>query len=563
MDTIKSFRENPTTPSAKPRRGLLRDTKTLAVAVGLAAGFVMAGSGAETSYRYVATKAWAEANNYTPAEGASYDSPDAPALDIQAAIDVAGPGETIRIRPGVYALTQPIVVSNKSQRVTSWDPETGGTAVETTILDGQGKTRCIAVNTNKTADCDIEICGLTITNGNNTAGGGGGIYLYGLASKAANRSLRGRVVNCRITDCSAKTYGGGLYLQFGFVSNCVFTANSATRGGGACLASPNQRGGSLSDDFKISMAMDCDFIGNTATTSGGAICDSTDFLGYTYHVLDCRFKDNKAGSASSGKGGHLALPYSGIAQGCSFSGSGTAQYGAFVTAGYQATLESCVFADCTASAQYGVIYAGSGKTNVRLTNCIVTNNSFSIDFCFFDSVRGGRLRQCLFADNGNMASVARLHLAASVSCESSTFADANSTLVVSKDGSNTPIGTNTLVNCILAGTIMESTDSVAAVLTNCYVRTPATAMSAENVNVLTGGSPRFADAAHGNYALRPGSRLREQGVRLDWMTEGSTDLAGNPRLVNAQGVADAADALPDLGCFEVQTSVPGAFLLIR
>ena len=119
MDTIKSFRENPKTPSAKPRRGLLRDTKTLAVAVGLAAGFVMAGSGAETSYRYVPTKAWAEANNYTPAEGASYDSPDAPALDIQAAIDVAGEGETIRIRPGVYALTQPIVVSNKSQRVTS------------------------------------------------------------------------------------------------------------------------------------------------------------------------------------------------------------------------------------------------------------------------------------------------------------------------------------------------------------------------------------------------------------------------------------------------------------
>lgn len=557
MDTIKSFRENPTTPSAKPRRGLLRDTKTLAVAVGLAAGFVMAGSGAETSYRYVATKAWAEANNYTPAEGASYDSPDAPALDIQAAIDVAGEGETIRIRPGVYALTQPIVVSNKSQRVTSWDPETGGTAVETTILDGQGKTRCIAVNTNKTADCDIEICGLTITNGNNTAGGGGGIYLYGKASKAANRSLRGRVVNCRITDCSAKTYGGGLYLQFGFVSNCVFTANSATRGGGACLANSGENGSGLTHDYEIPMAMDCDFIGNSATTSGGAICDSTDFLYFTYHVLDCRFKDNKAGSASKGTGGHLALPRWGIAKGCSFSGSGTAQYGAFVDTGYQATLESCVFADCTASAQYGVVHDVKG--NARLTNCIVTNNSFTIDFCFFEAVRGGRLRQCLFADNANMASVVKLFKGASVSCESSTFADAKSPLV----GSNTPIGTNTLVNCILAGTIMESTDSFAAVLTNCYVRTPATAMSAENVNVLTGGSPRFADAAHGNYALRPGSRLREQGVQLDWMTAGSTDLAGNPRLVNAQGVADAADALPDLGCFEVQTSVPGAFLLIR
>ena len=88
-------------------------------------------------------------------------------------------------------------------------------------------------------------------------------------------------------------------------------------------------------------------------------------------------------------------------------------------------------------------------------------------------------------------------------------------------------------------------------------------MSEENTNVLTGGKPCFVDAAHGNYALRPSARFREKGVRLDWMTETSTDLAGNPRLVNAAGVANAEDALPDLGCFEVQTPPPGFLMIIR
>lgn len=56
--------------------------------VGLAAGSVVADSSVEASslYRYVATPAWAEANGYVPAAGARYDTPEAPALDIQAAL---------------------------------------------------------------------------------------------------------------------------------------------------------------------------------------------------------------------------------------------------------------------------------------------------------------------------------------------------------------------------------------------------------------------------------------------------------------------------------------------
>ena len=534
-----------------PRREALRGKRLLAVALGLATGLAMADS--DVKYRYVATSAWAEANNYVPEEGAQYDTPQAPALDIQAAIDAAGPGETIRLLPGVYKLSEPIVVSNLSQRVTSWDPATGETAIETTILDGQKKTRCLTVNADQANDCDIEISGLTITNGYSETNGGG-VYLFGRASKAEKRSLRGRLVNCRITDCSAAGYGGGVYLERGFMSNCVFTACSADRGGAACLAAAAADDGGLAADFRIPTAVGCDFEGNQATTGGGAICDASTFLYYTYHVIDCRFKDN---ASPSGRGGHLLLPRLGIAKGCSFSGTGTAKYGAFVAAGYGVTFSRCVFTGCEASSGFGVVHVG--KDDARFEDGIVTNNSFSIDFLFLERANGGLLRQSLFADNAQMAAAVRLFGAASVSCESSTFADAKSPLA----GQSTPVGTNTLVNCILAGTIMETTETFSAVLTNCYVRTPADVMSEENTNVLTGGKPCFVDAAHGNYALRPSARFREKGVRLDWMTETSTDLAGNPRLVNAAGVANAEDALPDLGCFEVQTPPPGFLMIIR
>lgn len=113
--------------------------KNLMLTVGLAAGSVVADSAASSLYRYVATPAWAEANGYVPTAGARYDTPEAPALDIQAAL-----GED----------------------------------------------------------------------------------------------------------------SGGL----------------------AC-------------DFRIPTAVDCDFVGNQATAGGGAISDASTFLYFTYHVLDCRFRD--------------------------------------------------------------------------------------------------------------------------------------------------------------------------------------------------------------------------------------------------------------------------------
>ncbi|MGN0833610.1 MAG: hypothetical protein ACI4RD_08195 [Kiritimatiellia bacterium] len=68
-------------------------------------------------------------------------------------------------------------------------------------------------------------------------------------------------------------------------------------------------------------------------------------------------------------------------------------------------------------------------------------------------------------------------------------------------------------------------------------------------------------AVNGDYTLRRRSPCRDQGLRLGWMTEAATDLAGNPRVL--KDGKPAVDALPDLGCYENCMAVPGAWLLLR
>ena len=69
------------------------------------------------------------------------------------------------------------------------------------------------------------------------------------------------------------------------------------------------------------------------------------------------------------------------------------------------------------------------------------------------------------------------------------------------------------------------------------------------------------DAENGDYTLEANSPCRDRGLTLDWMTNGSADLLGNPRLVDTRGVAFSPAALPDLGCYEIQERKPSGFTL--
>ena len=65
--------------------------------------------------------------------------------------------------------------------------------------------------------------------------------------------------------------------------------------------------------------------------------------------------------------------------------------------------------------------------------------------------------------------------------------------------------------------------------------------------------PGFVNANGGNFMIRGGA-CRDKGVTLDWMTADAIDLDGNPRVYGD---------MPDLGCYECCTKIPGFMLVVR
>jgi hypothetical protein len=108
-------------------------------------------------------------------------------------------------------------------------------------------------------------------------------------------------------------------------------------------------------------------------------------------------------------------------------------------------------------------------------------------------------------------------------------------------------GQNVLVNCIVPNADITTSGNFVNIITNSLVK--SVTCGTQDSGVMT-GTPKFVDAANGDYHLAYNSPCREKGLVLGWMAD-ATDLGGNPRLVNLLGRA-AADALPDLGCYECQ-----------
>ena len=105
---------------------------------------------------------------------------------------------------------------------------------------------------------------------------------------------------------------------------------------------------------------------------------------------------------------------------------------------------------------------------------------------------------------------------------------------------------------------ITSSDNYCNILSNCLVEVEQG--GPYDSGVIT-GSPKFKDAENGDYTLEANSPCRDRGLTLDWMTNGSADLLGNPRLVDTRGVAFSPAALPDLGCYEIQERKPSGFTL--
>ena len=197
-------------------------------------------------------------------------------------------------------------------------------------------------------------------------------------------------------------------------------------------------------------------------------------------------------------------------------------------------IERCVFrgctSDCTSDYRPAVIRVNNGtaQNGVDIRNCLFDGNSIvkqGDGTCVFSDASGKcNVDNCTFVNNGSktVTDTVPLHGKTTVKMKATNCVFWNN---ADKDGKVNKYSTNvTMANC-------------------------ASTLSA---------SP-FKDAANGDYTLAKKVNGEKNpclgtGVKLDWMTKDSLDLAGNPRL--------RGDNIVDLGCYEFFQK-PGAYLFIR
>lgn len=474
-----------------------------------------------TMDRFVASKEWVAAHGYVQQSDATFMTLGDPATNISDAVASAKAGGRILLLPGTHRLTDQVNVAINDLSIEAYDPVAGAT------VDAQGLCR----HFNVTA-ANYVIKGLTLVNGCPEGGAG---------SVAVGRDASGSILDCTFCDNMATNsaywqgLGGAIYSDSAntFISNCVFSANSVVKsncGGAICLRYS-------ATDTTQNRIVDCDFSSNRCNGEGGA--GGAIYSWSQVMISGCRFSGSHF-AETKGTGGCCSVGRNSIVENCQFAGEASAYVGACIhVGGTNVTVKGCLFSGMTLSGNGGIIYtAGDGL----VADCIFTNNSFGAG-CFVHQNAGNvmTVRNCLVADNDSDKYVILGH--------GGNLRFENCTIQHPKLDTHWDQGysTNVFVNCIVRGTTIGVDARRYTILTNCCV----TAVPGGNLDsIVSANDPKFIDAANGNYGLKRASPCRDAGLVLDWMNSETLDLAGNPRLIDAEGNVGTAAALPDLGCYE-------------
>ncbi len=167
---------------------------------------------------------------------------------IQAAINDANSTDDILVIGGRYF--ENINFSGKSIKLHSANP-TSWDCVDNTIIDGNQMDNAV-VTFAGTEDANCVLAGFTITNANNS-GAGGGITGNGthatlsfcrITGNTANQGggicdFDGSINNCKISNNTSETCGGGLSGSDSQIYNCFITDNHAEFGGGIYNSNAN------------------------------------------------------------------------------------------------------------------------------------------------------------------------------------------------------------------------------------------------------------------------------------------------------------------------------------
>ncbi len=255
---------------------------------------------------------------------------DAALKTIVKATEKAQEGDEVWVAKGTYAESK--TVSNREDVAlyggfagTESQLSERNISAHPTIIDGEDARQC--VHNSGVLD------GFHITRG--IYGLGGGIY-----------NNYGRVTNCTVYNNSATSYGGGIYNSSGTVTNCIVYNNSATSYGGGIY---NDSSGTVTN---------CTVYNTSATSYGGGI--------YNYDsgaLTNCTVYENKANY-----GGGIHNDEKGTVTNCTVY-SNNAKYGGGGIYN-KGTVTNCTVYNNSATDIVGGIY-----NKGTVTNCISWKNS--------------------------------------------------------------------------------------------------------------------------------------------------------------------------------------------
>lgn len=506
--------------------------------------------------RFVISPEMAVTLGYTVPAGCDYSVAGRPATNIQDAVDAAASGDTVYVFSGHYPLESEINLSGKSVSLQGIDPIAFAPDRDGVVIDGQGRCRTLLIERNDDRSYRNIVDSLTLTNGNAC------VRMYNASLYWSKTDKTMELLNCRIAGNRADSGCSGVFLgKQGLVSNCVFAANYASSGSVVGWTTDYASARGLNEPTRANVFRDCLFVDNTCGGTAALLANgvnSAQFYGCTFSnnfytveadvnanlinlagdsaLFNCTVVDNAQANGRPNSVVNLAV--NALVKGCVIRGNRTSAY-------VLRALENQANArveDSRVEANGSTALAGC----ISARNTLLAGNGENCGYEFQGSGVASRVENCTFVGFYRSVYVSGAN-------EASQLALVNS--IMTENGAeelylNVPIGALAVTNCCLA-TLGWNPDGVpggvpTGLMCNRWTRAPG-----------------FKDAVNGDYTLWRGAFAREKGVKLDWMTDSSLDLAGDPRLVNRGGVAYAPDALPDLGCYECQEHTPGFVLFLR
>jgi parallel beta-helix repeat protein len=450
--------------------------------------------------------------------------------NLAAALDYAVPGETIDVAQGTYYATSDGNRVDTFQLVDGVSVEGGfagqanpaasrDVSAHPTILSGDiGTPGAIADNTynvvtgsstNNTAVLD----GFTITAG--YASGyhptGGGIVDF---------SGSPTITSCTLSGNTSTGDGAGMfnYQSSPILNDCTFSGNMGRNGGGI-----------VNEHYSSPVLTDCTISGNTTTQDGGGI--------YNYDhssptLIHCNISDNSGYDGGAMYNGSFSSP---TLTNCTLSGNTATDDGGAMrnVSSSSPTLTNCTLSGNTASNKGGGLYDVS-SSNPTLTDCSLTGNTApnGAGGGMFNNQSSPTLTNCLLSGNTSYDDGGGIY----------NFGGSNPTLTNCTLTQNTAErgggisnehSSSTLTNCILwgdtaseGGNEMNIQDSSTATITHSDVK--GGFAGAGNINA----DPLFLDATDGNFHLQHASPAINVGSNAAVPGGITTDLDGNPRIVN-------------------------------